>query len=104
MTFEIDLNEFSRQLADLVSESLERAGAAIGPAGKGVAVEVVYLDFMFQGPCYVDYTVELGNGEVFGQQATGESSNFTTGCTRALETAVKQIIGDVRTGRYLGGP
>lgn len=101
--FKVNLDEFSEQLSDLVSESLEKSGTPIGGGGKHMQIEVVYLDFMFQGPCYVDYTVTLGNGEVFGQQASGASRLFDTACAKALESAVGMIIGEARTLRYLGG-
>lgn len=101
--FEANLDQFSEQLAGLVAESLQKSGTSIGSSGKAVEIQVVYLDFMFQGPCIVDYTVTLGNGDVFGQQATGPSKMFTTACARALEGAARQIILDSRTAAYLGG-
>ena len=102
MTFAVDLNEFSEQLAGLVTESLEGGGAKIGPGQKTLEIGIVYLDFMFQGPCYIDYTVELGDGELFGQQSSGESRLFDKACARALEAAVVLILEDERTQQYLG--
>lgn len=103
VAFEVDLNRFSEKLAALLAESLGKAGTTIGAGGGVLAVEVVYLDFMFQGPCYVDVTTTLGNGERFGQQTVGESSNFVTACRSALESAVLSIANDPRTASYLGG-
>jgi hypothetical protein len=102
VTYAADLNAFSEQLAGLVAESLERGGATIGPAEYSLEIQVVHLDFMFQGPCYVDYIVELGSGERFGQQASGESRLPGRACARALEAAVVQILEDRRTARHLG--
>ena len=103
IAFEVDLNSFSSNLAELVSDSLRSAGTDVGIGGKRMRVEVVLLDFMFQGPCFLDYSVHLGNGEVFGQQAIGESSGFTRACRKALEAAVPLILEDARTVGYLGG-
>lgn len=103
MTFDANLDQFSEQLAGLVAASLEKSGTTIGPGDRSIEIQVVYLDFMFQGPCMIDYTVTLGNGEVFGQQAIGPSKMFTTACARALEVAIEQIVFDSRTSAYLGG-
>jgi hypothetical protein len=103
VVFDVDLESFSTHLAGLVAESLRTGGTKIGPSEKSLQVEVVLLDFMFQGPCYLDYNVHLGNGQSFGQQTTGDSSNFTGACRKALEGAVPLILQDTRTARYLGG-
>jgi hypothetical protein len=103
MLFEANLDRFSEQLAGLVAESLEKSGTALGAGGGSLEIQVVYLDFMFQGPCIVDSTVRLGNGAVFGLQATGASKLYDRACARALEAAVRQILGDPRTTAYLGG-
>lgn len=103
ITFEANLDQFSEQLAGLVAGSLEKSGTTIGPGDRSIEIQVVYLDFLFQGPCMIDYTVTLGNGDVFGQQAIGPSKMFTTACARALEGAVEKIVFDSRTSAYLGG-
>ena len=103
MTFDVNLDQFSEQLAALVAESLEKSGATIGSGDRSMKIQVVYMDYMFQGPCIFDYTVRLGNGDVFGQQATGPSKMFTTACTRALESAAQNILLDARIVAYLGG-
>jgi len=103
VAFEANLDEFSKQLAGLLSDSLRNSGTKIGAGGGVIEVRVIYMDFMFQGPCLLDYSVRLSNGTVFGQQSTGKSGNFAVACTRALEGAVKKIANDVRTAKYLGG-
>lgn len=103
VTFDVNLDQFSEQLAELVAESLAKSGATIGPSDRTMEIQVVYLDFLFQGPCLVDYSVRLGNGDVFGQQAAAPSKIFTTACARALEQAVQEILRDSRTITYLGG-
>lgn len=101
--FELDLDQFSDELARLVRESLEKAGTATGPGSKTLEVQVIYLDFMYQGPCLVDYRVALGNGEVFGAQSTGDSANFAKACRMALQSAVERIVGDPRAVAYARG-
>jgi hypothetical protein len=101
--FEANLDRFSDELARLLRDSLEKAGTKTTGGDKTLELQVIYLDFMFQGPCLLDYTVRLGNGEVFGAQSTGDSSNFAWGCRTALESAVTQIVGDSRTVAYAGG-
>jgi len=103
VAFEIDLDAYSDYLAELVRTSLRDSGVAIGPGGRKLRLEVVYLDFMFQGPCLVDYTVELGNAERFGLQSSGKSSNFATACRSAFEGVVLQVLNDPRTLAYMGG-
>ena len=100
--FPVDLNLFSENLAELLSDSLQSAGVEIGSGGKSLRVEVVLLDFMFQGPCFVDYNVHLGDGKIFGQQTTGESVLFNRACRMAFESAVSQILQDARIIGYLG--
>ena len=102
-TFPVDLDEFSAHLAELLSESLEKSGTAIGPGGKSIEIRVVYLDVMMQDYCYLDYTVTLGNGEIFGQQATGKSALFDRACRQAIEQAVGLIVAEPRTTLYLAG-
>ncbi len=99
---EIDLNAFSDELARLVRESLAKGGTSTSIGDKTLAVQVIYLDFLFQGPCLVDYRVELGNGEVFGAQSSGDSASYTQGCRSAFESAVRQIVSDARTIAYAG--
>ncbi len=100
----MNLDDFSNELARLVRESLQNAGAAIAPGHKTIEVRVVYLDFMFQGPCLVDFDTHLGSGEIFGLQASGERSFYDKACRLAFEAAVKQIVEDPRTTAYLGAP
>jgi len=101
VTFDIDLNEFSEELARLLRESLEEAGGSAG-AGPEIRVQVDYVDFMFQGPCLLDYRVVLGDGEPFGLQSSGDSTNFAYACRAALEAAVSQVFDDERTVTFLG--
>ncbi len=101
MVFEANLDEFSDNLANLVRTSLRESGLEIESGGKEIEVEVVYLDFMFQGPCLLDYTVELGHSETFGLQSSGESANFQSACRSALESAVMQLLNDSRTRGYM---
>ena len=68
-----------------------------------IAIQVFYLDFLFQGPCLVDYTVTLGEEPPFGLQAIGQSSNLKRACRAAFEAAVSQIVGHPRTAQYLAG-
>jgi hypothetical protein len=102
MEFDVDLDVFSDHLAELVRTSLRESGVEIAPGGKNLRLEVVLLDFMYRGPCLVDYTVELGDAERFGLQSTGESSNFQVACRRALQSVVLQLLNDPRTSRYMG--
>ena len=100
---EIDLNDYSDSMAELVRLSLEQSGVATAGAERTLAVQVIYLDFLFQGPCLVDYTVTLGEEPPFGLQAQGQSSNLKRACRAAFESAVSQIVGHPRTAQYLGG-
>jgi hypothetical protein len=99
----IDLNDYSESLAELVRLSIEKAGGATGGEERTIAVQVTYLDFLFQGPCLLDYRVVLGNEPPFGNQATGQNKNLKRACRAAFESAVSQIVGHPRTVQYLGG-
>lgn len=101
-TLDLDLAAFSQRLADLLSQSLREAGLDVGSEGKKIEVEAVFLDFLFQGPCYLDYNVHLGNGESFGLQSSGDSALYTKACRMAMEEAVLLTLDDARTRRYLG--
>ncbi len=103
MEFDIDLHTFSDHLAELLRTSLRDSGTEMGPGGKEIHLEVEYLDFMYQGPCLLDYTVQLGETSVFGLQSSGASSNFAKACRSALESAVLQILRDQRTRAYMRG-
>jgi hypothetical protein len=99
----IDLNDYSESLAELVRLSIEKAGGATGGEERIIAVQVTYLDFLFQGPCLLDYRVVLGDETPFGDQTTGQDKNLKRACRAAFEAAVSQIVGHPRTVRYLGG-
>ncbi|MBT37935.1 MAG: hypothetical protein CL938_05225 [Deltaproteobacteria bacterium] len=101
MQFSVNLDEFSDNLAQLLRTSLLESGVVIAGGGKKIEIEVVFLDFLFQGPCLVDYTVTLDGSLFFGLQSTGESSNFQTACRSALEDSVTQILNDARTQAYM---
>ncbi|MDP7073374.1 MAG: hypothetical protein QF910_02180, partial [Myxococcota bacterium] len=101
MQFSVNLDEFSDNLAQLLRTSLRESGVVIAGGGKKIEIEVVFLDFLFQGPCLVDYTVTLDGSLFFGLQSTGESSNFQTACRSALEDSVTQILNDARTQAYM---
>ena len=101
MQFSVNLDEFSDNLAHLLRTSLRESGVVIAAGGKNIQVEVVFLDFLFQGPCLVDYTVTLGKSEIFGLQSAGASSNFQTACRSALADSVSQIVNDPRTQAYM---
>jgi len=104
VTFDIDRNAFSTELARLLAESLKNAGVPAG-GDREIRVAVVYLDFLFSGPCVLDYNVGLGEQPAFGMQSRGDSSNFATACRRALENAVRDIVADSRTAAFLtAGP
>ncbi|MEE2664224.1 MAG: hypothetical protein VX681_08905 [Myxococcota bacterium] len=102
ITFDYNRNAFSEDLARLVSGALSGAGVAVGEGGDPITVRVVYLDFMFQGPCIVDYAVKYGESAWAGGQARYESSNFATACREALELAAHDIVADPRTQLHLG--
>jgi hypothetical protein len=103
ITYEIDRNEVSAELARLLEQSL--AGAGVSIHGKRtLKLAVVYMDFMFQGPCVLDYDVWLGSKHAFGSQARGDSWNFATACRLAMESAAEDIATDARTREFLEGP
>ena len=102
LVFEYNRNAFSEDLARLVSGALSGAGVAVGGGGDAITVRVIYLDFMFQGPCIVDYAVRHGEGEWAGGQTRYESSNFATACREALEIAAREIASSPRTLAHLG--
>ena len=81
--FAVDLDAFSEHLADLIRESLRESGIASDVDAKQIEIEVVHLDFMFKGPCLIDYNVTLGGEDRFGLQSTGESGNFAKACRSA---------------------
>ena len=103
-SYEANLDDFSQELARLLRESLQNGGATLGPGHKTIEVQVVYVDYLFQGPCLVDFDTRLGTGEVFGLQASGDGARFDTACRLAFESAVLQALEDPRTMAYLGGP
>lgn len=98
---EVDLDGFSKVLATLVADSLRASGVGIEVGGRPISLQVAWLDFMFQGPCIVDYNVVLGENEPFGQQSKGRGGNLEKACRLAFEAASDQILRDVRTVRYL---
>ncbi len=101
-TFGVDLDAFSSELARLLVKSLRDAGVQI-PGEREIHVQVIYIDFMFQGPCILDYNVSLGANGPFGMQSRGDSSNFAIACRAAMEQAVTDIVADSRTAQFLGG-
>ncbi len=101
--FDLNRDEFSNELARLLEESLDTAGVDVD-GERPIRVQVDYLDFMFQGPCILDYRVWLGEGAAFGLQSEGTSSNFATACRGAFEAAVSDIVRDSRTVEFLRGP
>jgi hypothetical protein len=105
VAYEYDRNAFSDELARLVAQSLSRAGAVIGAGGGSIAVRVIYLDFLFQGPCIVDYAVRYGDDDTWtGGQTQYDSASFATACREALEQAAAEIAAARRTRDYVGGP
>lgn len=102
IAFDVDRNVFSQELAALLSESLSRAGVDV-TGERQIEVQVDYIDFLFKGPCLLDYRVILGGGETFGLQSRGESGNFSIACRRAVEAAVADIVHDERTAAFLRG-
>lgn len=102
--YEANLDDFSQELARLLRETLQNGGATVAPGHRSIEVQVVYVDFMFQGPCLVDFDTRLGSGEVFGLQSSGDSMYFEKACRLAFESAVKQVLDDPRTVAYLGAP
>jgi hypothetical protein len=103
ITYALDRNEFSTELARLLEQSLAGAGVKIG-GDRTLEVAVVYMDFLFQGPCLLDYDVRLGSEHVFGSQSRGDSWNFATACRLAMESAAKNIATDARTREFLERP
>lgn len=102
VTFDINRDHFSEDLVVLLRESLEGAGGvSAGPRTIGVRVD--YVDFMFQGPCLIDFRVVLGDQSPFGLQTVGESTNFSYACRSAIEAAVPAVFDDPRTVHYLRG-
>jgi hypothetical protein len=103
MTFDLDLDAFSEDLARLLREALREAGVSTRGGGKAIGLQVVYLDFLFGGLCLVDVTVTLGAQQRFGLQSAGEAISFVSACRKALEDAVVGVVNDARTRRYLEG-
>jgi hypothetical protein len=101
VTFPVDLNEYSDELAGLVRKSLEQAGVHSGP--QVIRIQVDYIDFMYQGPCILDYRVQLGDLSAFGLQSKGDSALFNVACAEALESAVVAILSDGRTRSFMVG-
>lgn len=102
--YPLELDALSDKLARLLVESLEGAGTTIGPGGASLMLRVVHVDYLFEGPCLIDYTVTLGTGERFGLQAAGDVwTGFKASCGEALEAAVRQVTGDSRITEYLAG-
>ncbi|MBW2510266.1 MAG: hypothetical protein JRE81_16675 [Deltaproteobacteria bacterium] len=102
-SLDIDLNEYSESLAALVRDSLEQSGVSSAGDGPTIAVQVIYIEFLFGGPCLFDYAVKLGDAPRFGQQSAGEKGGLKRACRAAMEAAVSQIVADQRTVQYLGG-
>ena len=98
---EYDRNGFADELARLVAESMSEAGVNVGAGGGTIGVRIVYMDFLFQGPCIVDYGIRYGDGDWLGGQARHESSSFMTACREALEQAASEIASSSRTRSYL---
>jgi len=102
MAFDVDRNRFSEELAQLLEESLARAGVDTNGARR-LEVQVDYIDFMFQGPCILDYRVIFDGRETLGLQSLGDSSNFAFACRSAVEAAVQDIASHKRTIEFLKG-
>ena len=98
------LEEHLPRLALDVLRAAQLAGRGLEEPHETIEVQVVYVDYLFQGPCLVDFDTRLGTGEVFGLQASGDGARFDTACRLAFESAVLQTLEDRRTVAYLGGP
>lgn len=99
--YDFDRNSLSNELVRLLSGSFETAGLNVVGTQR-IRLQVDHLDYLFFGPCIVDFHVWLGNEPAFGLQSEG-SGAVRTACRQALENAVLNVASHPRTIDFLEG-